>query len=368
MASKEILCPYCLQKLGMKEVKMICPICGGEAVPTKSELLFKKAPRCKNKDCHGSYASNKSCSYCEEGLPPDFLGYEKYLRFSILGITGSGKSNFLTTMMHEIRNAQDTPWIFAPMNANTNLMFTDNEREMYENHRPVPATLAGAAPTPQQWRISDKARMTSKIVPSYSLTIFDGAGEDVEHIDDRISRYISGSRTLIILIDPLSLPGVRKSVSSDVYNWSITTEHSGGASAYMVDGLADYIRRNCQISPGKLIEKDVAVVFTKIDAVKSSFGTATVMHQSPHLQKKGFVKTDGDAVGAEIRDWLETHGENAFLNAIDTNFVKNRVHLFGISSFGQPPTSSGQLGKVIPHRVLDPLIWMLSKEGIAPAI
>ena len=99
-----------------------------------------------------------------------------------------------------------------------------------------------------------------------------------------------------------------------------------------------------------------------------SFGNAVVMHPSPHLSKKGFDKLDSDAVDAEIRDWLESKGETSFLDAIDTNFKRNRVRFFGVSSFGQPPTGNGQLGKVVPHRVLDPLMWMLSKEGIVPTL
>lgn len=117
-----------------------------------------------------------------------------------------------------------------------------------------------------------------------------------------------------------------------------------------------------------MIDRDVAVVFTKMDAVKDSFGSATVTQPSPHLNRKGFVKADSDAVDAEIKDWLEAQGESTFLAAIDTNFRQGRVRFFGVSSFGQPPTGDNQLSKIIPHRVLDPLMWMLSKEGIIPVL
>ena len=49
------------------------------------------------------------------------------------------------------------------------------------------------------------------------------------------------------------------------------------------------------------------------------------MQPSPHLARKGFVKADADAVDAEIRDWLESQGENTFLDAIDTNFKKGKI-------------------------------------------
>ena len=361
----DVLCPYCLQELKGNDLKMTCEICGAEATPSFSETLFKKLPKCKQPGCRG-FASARRCGYCGAILPADILDYEKYLRFSILGIVGSGKTTFLTTMLHELRHTPGSPWVIAPMDAQTAAVFQENDNSIYGLRKPAPPTDPGSDPPPQLWRIKDRNRMTANKIPSYSMTVFDGAGEDCEHIDPKISRYIEGSKALIILIDPLALPGVANTISQDVLNWSTSASHDANASAYMVDGLANYIRQSCGINPGMLIDRDVAVVFTKIDAVKDSFGAATVMQPSPHLSQNGFVKSDADAVDAEIRDWLESRGEITFLNAIETNFRKDRVRFFGVSSFGQPPTGNRQLGQIMPHRVLDPLIWMLSKEGIVP--
>ena len=365
----DVLCPYCLQKLRSRDLKTVCNICGHSVTPTRTESLLKKIPKCKKPGCKG-FGSVKQCSHCDIKLPSDILDYEKYLRFSILGITGSGKTNFLTTMLHELCHTSGSPWVLSPMDADTTAIFQQNDRAIYSMRQPVAATAAGVTPSPQLWKIKDKNRMTNTVIPSYSMTIFDGAGEDCVHINSVsvIRRYIKESKVLVILIDPLALHGVASSIPQNILNWSTSASHDTDASADMVDGLATYIRQNCGIAPGKLINKDVAVVFTKIDAVKDTFGSATVMQPSPHLARKGFVKADADAVDAEIRDWLESQGENTFLDAIDTNFKKGGVRFFGVSSFGQPPTGSYQLGKVMPHRVLDPLIWMLSKEGIVPTL
>lgn len=364
----DVLCPYCLEELRNADVEMVCPLCGTPEVQTATEALLRRLPKCKQPGCHKHPTTDRRCRFCQSKLPSDIMDYEKYLRFSILGITGSGKTNFLTTMLHELRHSIGSPWVISPMDATTTEQYQENDRTVYERREPVPATVSGMAPQPQQWKIKDRNRMSSTRIPTYSLTIFDGAGEDCERIDPTISRYINGSKTLIILIDPLALPNVAKFISPDILQWSTTAEHSANASADMVNGLADYIRGSCGMAPGKLIDRDVAVVFTKIDAVRQSFGSANVMQASPHMGRKAFVKADADAVDAEIRDWLERMGETVFLDAIDTNFRKGKVRFFGVSSFGQPPTGNGQLGKVIPHRVLDPLLWMLSKEGMIPEI
>lgn len=364
----DVLCPYCLHELRPGDVTLSCPLCGSEAVQTRTEQMLHKSPRCKNKACHNHPATTRTCTFCGSTLPTDLFDYVRYLRFSVLGITGAGKSNFLTTMLHELRNTAGIPWVLSPMDSATMLRFQEHDQAVYKRQEPVPQTIPGAPPEPQQWKVKDKNKMSGTRIPTYSLTIFDGAGEDCEHIDPAISRYINGSRTLFILIDPLALPGIAANISEEILSRSTTAEHHRSASADMVEGLANYIRSSCGISPGKLIDRDVAVVFTKIDAVRESFGTATVMNPSPHLRMGGFVKADADAVDAEIRDWLERAGETIFLNAIDTNFRRGKVRFFGVSSFGHPPTGIGQLGKVIPHRVLDPMLWMLSKENIVPVI
>lgn len=364
----DVLCPYCLEELRASDVKMTCPLCGTLAEQSRVEMIMGKLPKCKQPGCHKSPASDRTCKYCSSKLPSDILDYEKYLRFSILGVSGSGKTTFLTTMLHELRHSPNSPWVIAPMDADTSSLYQMNDRAIYENRATVDPTAPGMPPQPQQWKIKDRGRMTNSRIPTYSLTIFDGAGEDCTKLDPAISRYINGSKALIILVDPLSLPHVARRINPKILQWSSTTEHDSDASANMVDNLANYIRQSCGIPSGKLIDRDIAVVFTKIDAVKDSFGSATVMQPSPHMAQKAFIQADADAVNAEIRDWLDMEGETAFLNAIDTTFKKNKVRFFGISSFGQPPTGDRQLARVIPHRVLDPLLWMLSKENMIPTV
>lgn len=368
--SRQVLCPYCLNELKPKDIKLVCPECG--TVVSNAQQYKDASPKCTNPDCHTprSYATVKQCGHegCNAELPPDILDYPRYLRFSLIGTSGCGKSNFLTTMLHELRHAPSSPLVLSSMNLATQVMFSENEKLIYDDRYPVPATPPGQPPSPYQWRLRDRAKMTKTIIPSYSLTIFDGAGEDCANINPVISRYIKGSSTLLILIDPLALPGVKDEISKETYEASTVAEVGMDASAAIVDNLANYIRGSCGIQAGQIIARDVGVVFTKIDAVWNTFGHAVVTQPSPHLAKGGFLEADSEAVDMEIRDWLEMHNQFAFLNAIETNFASDRVRFFGVSSFGQPPSSSSQLAKVIPHRVLDPLLWMLNKEGIFPSL
>ena len=115
----DVLCPYCLEELRASDVKMTCPLCGTLAEQSRVEMIMGKLPKCKQPGCHKSPASDRTCKYCSSKLPSDILDYEKYLRFSILGVSGSGKTTFLTTMLHELRHSPNSPWVIAPMDADT---------------------------------------------------------------------------------------------------------------------------------------------------------------------------------------------------------------------------------------------------------
>lgn len=363
------LCPYCLDELRPKEIKLLCPMCGHQYdMPTilGNFPVRMKPVRCTEKGCYNAVCSQKVHVTCGSVLPPDILDYSKYLRFSVIGTTGSGKTNYLTIMLHEMQNSPDIPWVLSHMNDETLAIYQHNEDLIYFNHHPADVTTAGLAPIPMQWKIKDTTKMTANSIPCYSLTIFDGAGEDQSNPPPAISRYISGSKTLMILIDPLTLAGIKNDVDSDIYNWSRTADLRDNSSKTLVDNLATYIRNSCGKGPRYLIDKDVAIIFTKMDTVMKSFGQAIVTKPSPHVKKRAFVQSDADQVNLNIQNWLKAHGEVSFLNAVNSNFKPGKVHYFGVSSFGQPPIGDQKLGRIMPHRVLDPMYWMLAEEGIIP--
>ena len=365
--SKKIICPYCLEELTDDDLVVTCPICHKADNVIRTGNMFKVEYRCRRPECHYSLANNIHCGKCSHPLPPDIMTYRKYLRFAIIGITGSGKTNFLTTMLYELDNALDFPLVISPLNKDTESFYSKNKGLVYNQCVPVNASPPGMPPQPLQWCITDRVKMTLNRHPAYSLTIFDGAGEDMKNIDDTISRYISGSKSLIILIDPLIFEEVQKMVPSEILRWSITANHQPDASRQLVNELYSYISRSTGMPAGAEIDKDVAFVFTKIDTMRDVFGSAVVMQPSPHLAKGGFDQTDSDAVDAEIRDWMYRM-DKPFMNQLESKFNKKRIRFFGISSFGNPPMGEHRLGKVVPHRVLDPLMWMLAKENIIPTI
>ena len=375
------VCPHCLREIKLGDMKFYCVPDEDNRHEVKLSFAdrFKgRLPVCRRRYCrnHGLTIREAACKHCGEPLPPQILFHDKFLSFCAVGVSGAGKSSYMTTLLHELRYS-GLPWVLQAMDVETTKRAQLNEQNVYEERQCLKGTQSGVSPKPQLWTILDNSKKGDK-VPTYALTIYDGAGEDCERIDytpldAKISRYLSGAKMLLIVFDPLLLPSVRSELSRETLNASMATERQTSAPANMVsmvNSLANYIRRNCNIPPGKRIDRRAAVVLTKLDALTemiNGFASgSTILKESPHVQSRGFVQSDSEMIDLEIRDWLTRQGETAFLGAIDANFKDVRV--FGVSSFGNPPNARKRLARVRPHRVLDPLMWLLASEGVIPTI
>ena len=376
---RETNCPYCLRKITLGDLRFFCV----DEEDNKHEVslslmdrFFKRLPVCQRRFCrnHGLTVREVTCRYCGEKLPAQMLFHDKYLSFCAVGVAGAGKSSYVTTVIHELRSS-DFPFVLQAMDTETTETALLNEKLVYESRNCLVGTTSGVAPRPQFWTILDNTETAQKI-PTYSMTVYDGAGEDCEKIgytpiDAKISRYISGAGMLLIMFDPLILSSVQNEVPPDVLYSSIAHERKESAPTNMVsmaNALVNYVKQSLNIAPGQRIEAPAAVVLTKLDALRDTVNgfasDSTINRESPHLKRKGFVDADSKMVDLEIRDWLIRQGEIAFLNTIDANFQNVRV--FGVSSFGNPPDRNKSLARIRPHRVLDPIMWMLANEGIIP--
>ena len=331
------ICPHCLRELKLSGMKFYCVPDEDNRHEVKLSFTDKfkgRLPVCKSRFCRnrGLTIREAVCRQCGEPLPPQILFHDKYLSLCAIGVAGAGKSSYMTTLLHELKYS-GLPWILQGMDVETTRRAQLNEQYVYEERHCLRGTESGVSPKPQLWTIMDNSVKGDK-VPTYALTIYDGAGEDCEHIDytpldSKISLYLSGSKMLLIMFDPLLLSSVRSELSSETLNASMATERqtsAPGNMVSMVNSLANFIRRSCNIPPGKKIDRRAAVVLTKLDALTEMLNgfssDATILKESPHVKSRGFVESDSKMIDLEIRDWLMRQGETAFLGAIDANLCR----------------------------------------------
>lgn len=331
MKRREIVCPNCMDKIRQKDTK-----------PNNvGELL---------------------CPECGQRLPREFFQCDKYINISIVGLTYCGKTTYMAVMMKEFARKLCEKLYLEPMSDyDDNREFVNETyiKKLYEEKKELGGTHPGGdqnAAKPQIYRIKD--RMRNRIGnrnPVYSLTIHDGAGKDCLGMSPHIQKNIEGSDYIFYLIDSKELPAVQRLLGNN--------KIEENASQQMVKKMAQYLRQALKKKSNELINKPVAVILTKFDVImdKMKDMQATVKHEKALAFTGTSMTSDLDSVNKEIRSWLEGQQEQQFLSALEANFGK--IRFFGVSSLGHEIVNE-EVGVVTPHRVLDPILWVLSEEGV----
>ena len=118
-----------------------------------------------------------------------------------------------------------------------------------------------------------------------------------------------------------------------------------------------------------MTDKFVAVIFTKMDLFfdKFSIELENTSMPSSHINPKGkkiptFNMRDCEKVNKEMRDWIEKAAPN-FIETLNDTFDEKKCKFFGVSAYGRPPKSNTELAdELMPHRVADPILWLLAEE------
>lgn len=378
-----IKCPYCLEGINKSSVIYECPSCGKRY--SAGGLFKNQTPMCSNKVVHASTipASRILCNNkgCGNILPADFLDYAQTLKFSLVGTTNSGKTNFLITMLHELMHNLKTGLSLSTLDATsqTYAEFKEFERIMYEDHSLLPATDRGIV-DPYLWRIRDRNKAKGNQIPSYSLTIYDGAGENFSNIDKAentiLSRYLCDTNTLFILIDPLQLSSFKKQgIGGESVDFS---NLEGQDASESLDKVVSYLRTNKGLGANQLIDMNIAIIFTKIDALVDDDGVlqfgdgdlilrrSTASHFGCFdFRRNGFDMKEAGVISDSIRDFIMER-ESRFYNILESNFIAKKIQYFAVSALGNPPIKENgniTIQHIDPIRVLDPFLWMMMKEG-----
>lgn len=362
--NKKFTCPFCMREYDKSDVLYFCPDCGKNSQPGR----FEKNPiACKTHRCNG-LATLRKCPFCGQIIPKTALETPN-LPFSIIGVSNSGKTNYITVMLHELGKASGLRLILGHQTKETLDRQNENYHRIYEEHTKPESTQSGEN-TPQIWYIKNLMKKRGSKVPTYTFTIFDGAGEDHENSLDpssTVCRYINVSKAIILAIDPLALPKIRK---GGVVDHNVLVNSLGGYEGNaknaqdVINNVATYIKAARGIKATTMLDIPVAVVLTKFDTLinHKGFGPQALIRNRSLTVRDGKVDTtEIKQVDQEIRNWLYQIGEGAFIDTLDSHFKE--YCFFGVSSYGAPPKDAYTLSDEIrPHRVLDPILWLFKRE------
>ncbi len=364
---KKFLCPYCY---GLHDV-FTCGMKCSYNVPGKSDkcvTTIQKDARgwIPDKDkarCLRCTAARKSfyCTLVNKEIPSDFLDGANF-SVALLGAKASGKSNYIGVLVNEIKRKM-TP----SFNCILSLAASEESREYYEDnyYRPLFEQQRVVNATSQDeipplifpLRFMDKKNRITKLA---ALSFYDTAGENLDSQEQMTitNKYIANANGIILLLDPLQVPAIRKKLEGKMQLPAQNTDVTE-----VLSRIVQNIRDIKNLKSTQKIKTPLALAFTKIDALEQFDvlpESSILRKESGHLERGVFVEQDFASVNLSISALLENWigGE---LEQLMKNF--ENYAFFGVSSLGGVPNGT-KLGTdgIKPKRVLDPLIWLLARN------
>jgi hypothetical protein len=390
-----LACPYCYETFTAREIMFRCngrlsragrrcelrqdPILGARRPSERRELgpVFTADGRASRAPCPecGSDTTYRICPVCHSLLPVQF-GVVGSRMISMAGAKDSGKTVFMAVLLHELRNRIGEQYSASIMGADDETLkrfAARYEDELYVRGQMFPSTQGAGQndgrvdPLVFRFAATPGSLLASR--PEHTLlSFFDTAGEDFLTQDsvDVNTRYLARGDGILLLLDPLQMLGARDLAVPGTPLPDIGPAHE--SPSHILTRVTNILlaqpgrrRRKSQI------DKPIAVVFTKIDALWHAFDPGSPLRAQPPAGSR-FDVADSLDVHEEIRHLLRSWQGGQINETLRAYYPRHRF--FGVSALGGAPTPDNAVGPrgIQPYRVADPLLWMLSEFGAIPRV
>jgi hypothetical protein len=386
------VCPFCFRKIDSARLAYQCVGRGnveckksldeerrrltGSLVETFPTFVLETghgtAPPCPT--CGGK-SPRRACPRCHTALPSDFAGSRSPM-IGLVGAKGSGKTVLMTVLVKQLREVVGRRFGADIRIATDN---PDGHRGLldYQENREVPLYNGGKLPpgTQQQglrghatpvvlrWRRETARLVGGQALQSTVLSFVDTAGEDLNDQDTAFTlEYLSVCDALMITLDPFALPGARSRLNLPEQAIKVGDD----VPLDVVSRITELLRVEHGIKARKRIKLPVAIVFTKIDAFYPLLDRQNPIMARP-VAVPGYQDADGQLVHEHMLALLHEWHADDIDNHMHLNYANYRF--FGVSALGAEPDYASYAvapGGVQPHRVEDPVLWLLSKAGMVP--
>lgn len=389
-------CPYCYTEIDLRKVAFRClgrPAAGRDAcakrVDEARRTMFgelqeyypaftpksRASREVRQAECPTCYGKTgvRLCPQCHSRLPDGFAGDSPL--FGLVGARSAGKTIMLAVLMREL--ATNGP-VARRFNHSISVYGAGEENGqarrlrmlldvMESQSRGLPRQTAQAgdnksAPVVFEWKVPRDG--ISKAMGDYRSTVFsfyDTAGEDLATEDRAQSMtYLLATDGIILLLDPFAFPGNRnRGKLAEDQKVEMSPEN-------VLDAVSSVLRLNEGTRKNRKIKQPMAVVISKIDAFFDDISDNDPV-RSPSARLPYFDVAESKSVHDHIAGLVAHWGGDGLLRNLDTNYANYR--LFGLSSLGaEPDYASQKLDErgILPHRVAEPLLWLMSERGFVP--
>ena len=318
----------------------------------------------------GGVSGVRACPVCHTPLTASFAESSSPL-IGMVGGKGAGKTVYLTVLNHELRHnvrrrfAADIRLTGDQQGgAGSPQAWLDGfERTLFTEKTLLggtePAADGRQVPVVLEWR-QPQRRLGRETYGTTVLSFYDAAGEDLTS-QERVhtQSYLGVADGLILLLDPWQLPGARDHIDVPA---NVVGESEPPLS--VLSRITELLRATSGTRSRSKIATPLAVVFAKIDALFPRLGEGHPLRNTPAAHA-----CYDDQAGNDAHEHVRSLLYEFDADDIDTHLRSNykRFRYFAVSALGASPDYAGgrvDSHGVVPFRVDEPLLWLLSLFGV----
>jgi hypothetical protein len=381
LRAAQLGCPYCRAAFAERDISFRCSgrpgrdgkPCDAEPDEARGRWLNDNRPlppvftadgRQPSAVCPkcGESTHEHVCPHCHRRLPWGF-GRADHWPVAIVGPAQGGKTVLMTVLIHELSHQLGAAAGVAVRGLDDETLRAfhgDYDHPLFDQHTlPKPSDpLAGCPPrSPLVFELAQAnpgwpGRRRRRVIASFldmnDADLASPAGQD------QAARFLTSARAVILVLDPLQLPGARGHARPEV----IAPERAGAADD-RATGLLSQVMELLLRAPdsrGGKIRKPLAVVVAKLDAVEYTLPAGSPLTVRPALRSR-FDIQDGHAVHAQVQQLIDKWDGPQFNLNLGAYFTRYRY--FGVSSLGSPPKDPATVRVVVPYRIHDVALWLL---------
>jgi hypothetical protein len=306
------------------------------------------------------------CPHCHRRLPAGF-GRADYRPVVIVGSAQSGKTVLMTVLIHELSHQLGGAAEVAVRGLDDETLqafHAEYDHPLFDQHTlPKPTDpVVGCPPrAPLVFELAPVGpgwphRRRRRIIVSF----LDMNGSDLASPadQDQAARYLASARALVLVLDPLQMPGARGQANPE----EIGPERGRPAEDHPATLLNQVTGLLLAAPDGRntMIRKPVAVVVAKLDAVEHTLPAGSPLTVRPALRTRFDIR-DGDAVNTQVEQLIDKWNGPQFSLNLRAYFTRHRY--FGVSALGSQPKDPATVRVVVPYRVHDLALWLLREFG-----
>ncbi len=320
----------------------------------------------------GEKCNRRVCPHCHNPLP-DGYGKNPVKFATVIGITGAGKTVYLSQLLHKMQNYAALVGLSAIVNTPSAHNFV--EKNVVADREPLPgSTPAERLQQPIFYEMIRNGAGNQKV--THTFVLYDVAGEVFSSGDSnlvhRFAPYVEHADGVIVLIDPMQF---------DIINGAARNKRALGDPTDVFNTIHNLISHD---DPNRKCDIPFAVCLSKADTYEVQqvldpqlrdriLSDVNGIKNANGFNQPLFNSAEYNAILRQLTDFMQgpNVSDNRFTlaNQLNTNYSKYSYFAFTAlgcdveEATGDAGGYQRPVGPVNPRRIEEPLLWLFHSLG-----